>query len=475
MAALPEALIHEFRTVALERLGRIEHAWEAALSALDDAAAVLLHRELHTLKGESKMLGFSDVNIVCHRLEDMLEIARSRGFAVGEDFDLTFNMAIRFIGVLVRKKAGASVTGIDLPGFLKHIDGVLAELRPQGEVRRTTGSLPALRREAAPPLPPAAAATLAPAAVDAFIEYASASGARRDRLRASWHALRDLLAIERAAVGTAQLIKHRRGAEVLARELGKRVEILIDVAPVEATIQALAAADTAVLHLVRNAVDHGIAAQGTVRVTGGAEGDTLVITVADNGRGVDLRRVRARALEIGLLAHADDDVESRWLDLVCTPGFSTRPTASDVSGRGIGLDAVRATIVAAGGSLTATSTPGAGSSWRMAVPIPRITFEGHLLRMPAVPFSVPVEAGWQLAASGDGPVIDLAHHLGLAAPAVAPSVAWLVRDGITVGLAVERPPARVTARRLLAAGAPAIGEVASVDAAEALLLHPERL
>ncbi|MEO7097549.1 MAG: Hpt domain-containing protein, partial [Polyangiales bacterium] len=69
--ALPEALVDQFRTVAQERLQRIENAWATVLQGLDDDAANTLQREVHTLKGESRMLGFSDVNLVCHKLEDL--------------------------------------------------------------------------------------------------------------------------------------------------------------------------------------------------------------------------------------------------------------------------------------------------------------------------------------------------------------------------------------------------------------------
>src|SRR6266496_6448030 len=122
--ALPEELVQQFRTVAIERLERSEAAWTTVRSTFDEQAAVQLHRELHTLKCESKMLGFSDVNLVCHKLEDLLEVARGRGYDVDEDFDLAVNMALRFMAMLVRKKIGSQLGGIDLPGFIKQIDGL---------------------------------------------------------------------------------------------------------------------------------------------------------------------------------------------------------------------------------------------------------------------------------------------------------------------------------------------------------------
>ncbi len=221
--AIPDELVQQFRTVALERLARVEASWASVLGTLDESAGVLLHRELHTLKGESKMLGFSDVNLVCHKLEDMLEVAKARGYAIDEDFDLAVNMAIRFMGMLVHKKVGAQLSGIDLPGFIRQIDSILAELRPEKMARLTTGPMQPLKiTPTSLRVPTAVRTRLAPIAVDAFIEYAVARGLRRDRLRASWHGLRDLIGIHRAVVGPGQLAKHKSGGEALARELDKR-------------------------------------------------------------------------------------------------------------------------------------------------------------------------------------------------------------------------------------------------------------
>ncbi len=256
--SFPDELINQFRAVALERLTRIETAWAQVLSVLDEEAAAAIYRELHTLKGESNMLGYNDVNLVSHKLEDLLDVARARGYAVDEDFDLIVNMAVRFMAMLVRKKAGAKLGGIDLPGFVAQIDALLAEIRPH-EPRRATGSFPPMRVASAPPrVSPALRARLEPVAVDSYIEYAVARRARRDRLRASWHALRELVGMQRALVGPSQLAKHRDGAVALARELGKQVQLTFDVDTVEATAAILAAVDTAVLHLVRNAIDHGL-------------------------------------------------------------------------------------------------------------------------------------------------------------------------------------------------------------------------
>jgi HPt (histidine-containing phosphotransfer) domain-containing protein len=213
---LPEHLVEQFRAVAQERVVRIEAAWAQVLVAVDDEASNQLHREVHTLKGESRMLGFTDVHLVCHKLEDLLEVARARGYAVDDDFDLSVNMALRFMTMLARKKVGSHLGGIDLPGFIRQIDQVLSESRP--EVPRTrSGSFPPTNRiNGLARVPSALREKLAPIALDTFIEYASALGVRRDRLRSSWHALREMIGLQRAVVGPAQLVKLKTNALALA-------------------------------------------------------------------------------------------------------------------------------------------------------------------------------------------------------------------------------------------------------------------
>lgn len=488
MPTIPEELVQQFRTVAQERLDRVEAAWASVLQSFDDSAATLAHRELHTLKGESKMLGFSDVNLVCHKLEDMLEVARARGYAVDEDFDLAVNMAIRFMAMLVRKKVGAQLGGIDLPGFIKQIDGILAEIRPEPKVRTTTGSMQPLKAVAAAPRVPAAVrARLALPAVDAFVEYASARGARRDRLRASWHGLRDLVGIHRAVVGPAQLAKHKQGTQGLARELGKQVQVVFDITSAEATAEALAAIDAALVHLVRNAADHGIEmpdvrvaagkpAEGTIKVVCGIQGDQLVASVTDDGAGIDVEAVRLRAVDAGLLPATERDIGDRWLDFVCQPGFTTRAKVNEVSGRGVGLDVVRSGILEVGGSLAATTTRGRGTTWRITIPLQRMTFDAKVLRVPHVPFPIVLEAGWQAVDPvPDVPVIDVAHRLGLVEDATKEPARYFEREGTVVALVADRAPQATTARRLIATAPPAYADVVVLEAVEGLLVHLDRM
>ncbi len=485
---IPDTIVQQFRTTALERLDRVEHAWAAVLARLDDDAIAVIHREIHTLKGESQLVGFADVNLVCHKLEDLLEVARTCGYAVDEDFDLAINMALRFMAMLVRKKVGSQLPGINLPGFIRQIDRMLAEAR--GEATPRARNVTPMNRVSGPSarLSPSVRARLASIALDLFLEYAESRGTRRNRLRTSWHSLRDLVGVHRALIGTGQLVKHQVGAYALAKELGKQVEVVVEIASAEVTTDVLAAIDLAVLHLVRNAIDHGIEpatdrtaagkpASGIIRVRGALSGDTFELSVADDGSGIAFERVRQRAAELGIVAPADD-ASDRWIDVLCYPGLSTRSEATDVSGRGVGLDAARASIVDVGGTMTLRSTRSAGTTWNITMPITPIQVECHMFRAPDVPVPVAIDSTWTPAARpGHGPILDLGAALGLGDPAGAraeAAPAWFERGSDAFAIVAERAPALASARKLVLTPAAAFAEIIVSDGVESLLLRPDQ-
>jgi len=160
----------------------------------------------------------------------------------------------------------------------------------------------------------------------------------------------------------------------LAAELGKRCEAKVDLGELAVPAALSRVVAEILLHAVRNAIDHGIEAPerrsaagkdpiGSIEIAGYAIGDRLVMTVRDNGRGVDIERVRGLARERGLLS-ADDAAGAstdELLDLLFHPGFSTAASVTLVSGRGIGMDVIRSLAEEHGGSVAIASAPGAGT------------------------------------------------------------------------------------------------------------------
>ena len=139
-------------------------------------------------------------------------------------------------------------------------------------------------------------------------------------------------------------------------------------------------------HLLRNAVAHGIespaerlslgkATSGQISMTLSQQGNGLLLQIRDDGRGLDCQRIRQRAIAMGLLgpdAHPDHAVLSQ---LIFEPGFSTASEITELSGRGIGMDAVRAAVIALGGQIKITSTPGEGTCFMLSLPLTLATMQ----------------------------------------------------------------------------------------------------
>lgn len=171
-------------------------------------------------------------------------------------------------------------------------------------------------------------------------------------------------------------------ARDVARQLDKQVNLEVTGAETELDRNLVEALADPLVHLVRNAIDHGIESPearrragkpelGTVRLSAQQEGDHVAIEVRDDGAGIDPDRIRRKAVDKGLI---DDDSAARLssddcLQLLFLPGFSTRDEVSDLSGRGVGMDVVQSRIRELSGTVQIHSEPGAGSRFAIRVPL----------------------------------------------------------------------------------------------------------
>ncbi|MBJ6122125.1 chemotaxis protein CheA [Sphingomonas mollis] len=154
-------------------------------------------------------------------------------------------------------------------------------------------------------------------------------------------------------------------------------------------------------HMIRNAVDHGIESperrlaagkpvQGTIRLSAEQKGARIFVRVADDGAGIDRARVRAKAIEKGIVA-ADAVLTDEEIDqLICAPGFSTAETISNISGRGVGMDVVRSNVEALGGRVEISSVPGKGTTFTMVLPLTLAILEGMIVRLAGQRFVLPL-------------------------------------------------------------------------------------
>lgn len=494
---LPEEVIARFRVTALERLERLEAAWmHLATDPSDAETAAEIEREVHTLKGEARMVGFTDVDMVAHKLEDVLEVARERGFQISDDLDLVATMAMRFMAMLIRKKAGQTLGGIDLPGFVRQIDAVVRDTRRQHPLRGRIPTAPSVKLDPHRELLSGAVRDrLAGVALDLFLELSSGKESRR--VRRAWNQLRDSLSPPDPTAVAAVLEKHEKGAEQLARELGKEVELEFALdGDARAPAPIVDALDIATLHLVRNAIDHGIEVaaarrtsgkvpRGVLRVRCALENGRAILEVSDDGHGIDFPRVLSRAIELELVEPTATPSDAELSKVLFYSGMTTRGVATPVSGRGIGLDAVHNAVKAVGGTIDVTSRPGAGTTWTIAIPCPQRRFPVRLfaVRGTTVPFAIPTDWEIEIAPSSQD-AVDLADELGLSTPSPNPLTYVLVRGDMTVRIGAATEPVDADARWLVSTLADTLVGVAAVagygrenpaELTESLVLRPDVL
>ena len=273
-------------------------------------------------------------------------------------------------------------------------------------------------------------------------EVPGLSQAMTDLTRCS-HALQAIVMQVRMIPVEAVFLRFPRLVRDLSSKLGKHVELELVGQDTELDRTVVDAIGDPLVHLVRNALDHGLEtpaereaagkpAAGTVRLSARHAGGNVVITVADDGRGVDRRAVAAKAVRAGLMSadQADGIDMARAIELLFTPGLSTREQADDISGRGIGMDAVRAKVRELGGEVLLTSEPGAGSTAQIRLPLTLAIMSALLVRAGGRVFGIALDridrtvrladhsvrsaAGQRMLVVGDAvlPLYDAAAVLG---------------------------------------------------------------
>jgi two-component system chemotaxis sensor kinase CheA len=188
----------------------------------------------------------------------------------------------------------------------------------------------------------------------------------------------------------------------LAAELGKDIELEMHGADTELDRQVLDRVKDPLTHMVRNSADHGIEARAdrisagkpetaTIRLTAYHEGGQIVISMADDGRGLDTARIREKALANGLATEADLErmSEQQIQKFIFNPGFSTAQTITSVSGRGVGLDVVRTNIDQIGGTIDVHSVQGQGLSFTIKIPLTLAIISALIVESSGERFAIP--------------------------------------------------------------------------------------
>ena len=441
------ALIEDFLAEAREYLETAEAALLQLESNPGDAEAINdVFRAFHTIKGTSSFLGLEAVAGFAHHAEDMLDRVRGAELAfAGVVPDLALR-AVDVLKVLIAAVPAAlaggapalpaeyAALGLALSNPEQH-GAAAAAVRPEVAAIEEAPSVPIIGRTAehvVPGAPSAGAAAHAAPTADPLVKVRTD---KLDRLVemvgelviAEAILMQDAVVRDAANHGLAQKVRHadkivrelqdlslglrmvplkgaitklQRVVRDLAARSGKQIafEVSGEETEVDRTLVDLLA--DPLLHMVRNAVDHGIEppserlkagkpAMGTVRLEAMQAGDRVLVKLHDDGRGLQREKILRKAIEKGIIQSGDTMSDAEVFELIWAPGFSTAEAVTEVSGRGVGMDVVRRNLTAMRGRTVIASTPGQGSTFTIELPLTLAITDGMLVRVGAERFIVP--------------------------------------------------------------------------------------
>jgi len=186
--------------------------------------------------------------------------------------------------------------------------------------------------------------------------------------------------------------RFRRLVRDLSSETQKNIELITEGAETELDKTVIEKLNDPLVHLIRNSVDHGIERpnvrtengknpQGKVTLRAQHAGAFVLITIEDDGSGLDLEKIRKKAIDKGLISANEELSESQTADLIFMPGFSTADKVTSISGRGVGMDVVKRDIATLGGSVSISTKKGLGTKFTLKIPLTLAIIEGILVKV----------------------------------------------------------------------------------------------
>ena len=408
-------------------------------------------RSVHTVKGTAGFLGLEQLAELTHHFEDVLNRIRRGTLDVRPGTVDVLLAAFDQMEALVRQVADRAIVEVDLAPII----GRLHAVAEGGDATATPAASP--DAEAEPPAPEApadAAPSGPPPSEPATADAKAAPRASAETIRVpvdrldtlmdlvgelvlSRNRMLQLLGEDRTGAAgllgdvresTAQLdfvttelqtaVMQTRMVQIgrvfarfprlvrdLSAECGKRVDLVLEGEDTELDKSLTEEIADPLIHIVRNAIDHGIELpearvaagkpeRGTLTLSAAHEGDHILIVIEDDGGGIDPEKIRAKAIEKGFVtpAEAADLSEAEVLQLIFRPGFSTAQRVSQVSGRGVGTDVVKTNLARLNGSVTVASEVGVGTRFTLKLPLTLAIIQSLLVEAGGERFAVPLHA-----------------------------------------------------------------------------------
>lgn len=384
---------------AREQIGHIADALRKLERAPGDRIALkAAFRAAHTLKGMSATMGYDEVTVFSHALEDLLQSLREHRGSGPTALNYTLFRTLDYLdGIVGRLESGQSseaemiTVGEQLP---------IPAPPSNDPVEGTSGQAPSLVRVTSGQLDQLTALIIRLVANAQRLGRGQAK-AQDDARSTGWREHLSLLAELEATAWSLQMApigqvfdRFPQMLHGLARAQGKEIRFKLEGGESEVWRGLLEEVHEPLLHLLRNAVAHGIESpaerlkagkdpRGTILLRAYPCGELITIEVGDDGRGLDTQRILQVAIEQGFVPEAARKTlsEAEAYDLITLPGFSLAPVVTNVSGRGVGMDIVRAKVEALRGSMRIRSQPGLGTTFILEFPRSYGAVEVELVRV----------------------------------------------------------------------------------------------
>jgi len=419
-----------FLAEALDHLGTIE----AALLALDERPGDItllndIFRPFHTIKGNAGALGVTSVQEVAHKVENLLDLARSGRRTLGPaDVDVVLRAVdvlssmIRDVGVRLSGQPGADLAPV-ARALIESVDLLISgesEVRPKPDTTDTTERRPDVAATArrseengAIKVDTRKLDSLVDAVgelivVQSLIQEDPALAMRlEERLAGNLSQLKRITVdLQRSAMALRMVPirqafqKVSRIVRDLSRKADKSVELVVSGEDTELDRKMVEEIADPLMHMVRNSIDHAVEPpavrtaagkhpQARLTLSAYHQGGHIVIEIADDGRGLDTERIKARALERGLIAPGASPSVEEINALIFEPGFSTAEKVTEISGRGVGMDVVRRNIDALRGRIEIATAAGKGTTFTIRLPLTLAVLDGLIVGVGCERFVMP--------------------------------------------------------------------------------------
>jgi len=410
-----------------------------------------IFRPFHTIKGNAGALGVTSVQELAHSVENLLDLCRSGQHRIGdgevEAILTSVDLLTTMIQGLNARLAGQTVADVrpECDAVVATVDALIKGSRAavpvladadvaSGDAVPVAAAPTAIAASAAPAIPEPSSVPRT-ARVDESLHNVKVDTRKLDTLidivgelvivqsiiqedpalqrlvdeRLSRHLAqlkritsdlqRNAMAIRMTPIG-ATFQKMSRLVRDLSRKSGKTVDLVLAGEETELDRKVVEDINDPLMHMIRNSVDHGIEspdarraagkpAQARVALSAYHEGGSIVIAIVDDGAGLNTERIREKAIAQGVITEDATLSPSEIHELIFRPGFSTAETVTQISGRGVGMDVVRRNIEALRGRIEIQTTPGAGTTFLIKLPLTLAILEGLLLRTGEQRFVLP--------------------------------------------------------------------------------------